>query len=136
VNSNFEERMQIRRQLVELEQLEAQNRIDVNKIQVEISQSTATTAREGDEDIVIDSPTPRSVKHARKEMTILMQNMKKNSKLKASLESQLSEHEERGRLVRQSLQHLANTKEKKFIVELLYRIHVLELESMFEILKF
>jgi kinesin family protein 18/19 len=126
VNSNFDDRTQIRRQLVELEQLEAQNRIDVNKIQVEISQSTSVPHNDDE----VSSPTPRSVKQARKELTTLMQNMRKNTKLKASLESQLAEHEERGRTLRQELQLLANTKEKKFIVELLYRIHVLELENM------
>lgn len=68
-------------------------------------------------------------------MTILLQNMKKNAKLKAALESQSAEHEERGRRLRQELQLLANTKEKAFIVELLYRIHVLELESKYDMVK-
>lgn len=63
--------MQLRRQLVELEQLESQNRIDCNKIQVKISQLTSNSegvsARGPGEEILIgingeNSPTPRPLR--------------------------------------------------------------------------
>lgn len=122
--SNFEERMHVRKSIAELEMLETKNSVLCNTIQVQISRW------EQDNPDAKPSETPRPVKKSRKELSFLLQNMKKNAELKAQYQEQLKLLEKKGEKIREELNNKAKKLENKEYLELLYRLNLLELENM------
>jgi kinesin family protein 18/19 len=117
---NFDERMQIRQTILDIEIQERQNRILCNAHQIEISKLEEGSAMK----------TPRNVAKLRKKLSTLMQNMQKNAELLKENEAKLQKLEYKAKLIRKELQEVCVTHEMQDILGLLYKTHVLQLENL------
>lgn len=128
---NFEERMQAQKSLIELDELGMENNLECNKKQIEISKWESEHPMGELGAAQVEHSTPRAIRATKKELHSLMQNMKKNSKHAEVLKERLASLEEKGKLLCENLQRMAVTKDRKEMLEAEYKMHVLELESLF-----
>lgn len=122
VSMNFEERMQIKKSIAELDTLERANRISANTIYTEISKLQTFDAG--------SNPDKIKLQRAKKELATLLQNMERNGSMKKEFEQKLIKLEEQANIVKNELRDRPLSNEAKDLFEFLYKLHVLELEHL------
>eukprot|EP00741_Cyanophora_paradoxa_P008425 tig00001310_g8152.t1 len=128
---NFQERMQLRRSLIDLEDLNQRNAQEIAKRQAEVDEWDAQWPRGPDGRRPEGAPgTPRAVRAARSEVQTIGTNAGKNGELKSQLERRLRENEAVAKNLRFEMPRRVTSAERRELLELEYRIHVLELENM------
>eukprot|EP00762_Andalucia_godoyi_P001451 ANDGO_00154.mRNA.1 hypothetical protein len=159
ISLNFEDRMQIRRSLMELEEQNIKNVMEINKIQLEISaldlqqnadvhssflhdfHSNASVADsfDGASDVssiatthsnAPRSKTPHRVSEARKEIRTILGNIEKNKRLKVDLIARLKKLEEEAKILHAMLPSMVQTKDMRELLEMNYRMRILELQNI------
>eukprot|EP00818_Percolomonas_sp_WS_P000313 CAMPEP_0117437702 /NCGR_PEP_ID=MMETSP0759-20121206/1667_1 /TAXON_ID=63605 /ORGANISM="Percolomonas cosmopolitus, Strain WS" /LENGTH=1033 /DNA_ID=CAMNT_0005229357 /DNA_START=373 /DNA_END=3470 /DNA_ORIENTATION=- len=125
---NFEEMMQARKSVAELEALELANKIQINKLQLELANTRETISK---------SPVARrntflemSVTKRRKEIEDLVQNMRRNSRMKAEFQEKYEQLELLAITLKEKLkQSAADNRHKQEWLTQLFRLHLLELQN-------
>jgi hypothetical protein len=107
---NFQERMQLRRSLAELQAQNVENAVEIGRRQI-LTRGDAAGGAQAD-------------------IVELQRNIAANTKLKDSLLARLAENESQGEEIRLELDIHGNTEDKKELLSLEYRVCVLELEKV------
>jgi len=144
---NFQERMQLRRSLIELEDQNVQNSIEVGKRQLIIAQwssehgGTKTPAQVTRDKIVLEGRdeagvnemlqgAPQEVWTAWRDMEQLRKAIEKNNTTKKNIAKRLRNNERRAESMREDLATKITSEDRIQLMELQYRIGKLELENM------
>ncbi|XP_002735267.1 kinesin-like protein KIF19 [Saccoglossus kowalevskii] len=149
--SNFQEQMEIRRSLMELENTNMEIAMDTSKHLLTIAEweqekvrraskkSNASKEsldnRESEKDLEKDvesssqSPEPGEVIEARDEITSLLAEQKKTAELKSDLEKKLGVIKGSASKLEEILPNRINSEEQREILSLLCKVHELEIEN-------
>jgi kinesin family protein 18/19 len=152
IAQNFEDRMQIRRSLMELEEQNVKNVMEINKIQVEVSQldrelqslnqappspvPTATSPNisqfdaDAGQSAKDRSKTPHRLAQSRREIRTIVANIEKNKRLKVELISRLKKLEEEAKASHSLLSSVVKTSDMRDLLEMNYRARLLELQNV------
>lgn len=122
--SNFHERMQLRRSLIDLEDLALQNAIEINKRHIEISKWM------GSHPDTAPGELPQVVREVQEEVVTIQRNARKNKKLRKRLLKRLKENEDVTQRLREELPKRITNEDYREFLQLEYRIKGLELENM------
>eukprot|EP00736_Rhodelphis_marinus_P000543 Rmarinus@m.12582 len=125
---SFQERQQLRRNLVDLEDLDLQNQIEIKKRQLEISDWEREVEKRKD----LDQPrqsTPSPVARARVDLKKLNSTVAANEDMRTTLEKRLEENENEGKRLRMDFKQHVDNRERRELLELQYKMHGLELEN-------
>ena len=135
--SNFQERMQLRRSLIELEDQNVQNSIEVSKRQLVVVQWTENLRIEewnANNDIDLSAHiianAPNDVVTAWKECEQLRKAVTKNNSMKKSISKRLRHNEKEAETLRDELSGKITGEDRRDLMELQYQVGRLELENM------
>ena len=134
--SNFQERMQLRRSLIELEDQNVQNSIEVSKRQLIVVQWTEHEGVDQNdlegEDLGahIIAKAPSDVGNAWRECGQLRKAVMKNNSMKRSIAKRLRHNEREAERVRDELGGKITGEDRRELMELQYQVGRLELENM------
>jgi len=139
---NFQERMQLRRSLIELEDQNVQNSIEVSKRQLIVMQWSDDVAgsQKGEHNnktlgstemaTVVLAHGPPDVKDAMSECDQLKKAISKNNALKRNIAKRLRKNERDAETFRSDLGDKVTGEDRKELMELQYQVGKLELENM------
>ena len=143
---NFQERMQLRRSLIELEDQNVQNSIEVSKRQLIVMQwsedmvgspcyknehdSNKCTLGATEMTTVVLAHGPPDVKEAMSECDQLKKAISKNNALKRNIAKRLRKNERDAEAFRADLGNKVTGEDRKELMELQYQVGKLELENM------
>jgi kinesin family protein 18/19 len=139
---NFQERMQLRRSLIELEDQNVQNSIEVSKRQLIVMQWSEDIAGSQKSDngnqtlgstemaTVVLAHGPPDVKDAMSECDQLKKAISKNNALKRNIAKRLRKNERDAESFRSDLGNKVTGEDRKELMELQYQVGKLELENM------
>ncbi|CAM9806509.1 unnamed protein product, partial [Ectocarpus fasciculatus] len=139
---NFQERMQLRRSLIELEDINVQNSIEISKRQLVVvhwahDQSPSLVSGKGAEGIdldqlnlVISQAGPTEVKEAWQECEQLRKAVSKNQMMKKNIAKRLRYNEKEAEKFRSGLSEKITGEDRRELMELQYQVGKLELENM------
>ena len=136
---NFQERMQLRRSLIELEDQNVQNSIEVSKRQLIVMQWSEDVAGLGNNKqtlgatemaTVVLAHGPPDVKEALAECDQLKKAISKNNALKRNISKRLRKNERDAESFRADLGNKVTSEDRKELMELQYQVGKLELENM------
>ncbi len=134
--SNFQERMQLRRSLIELEDQNVQNSIEVSKRQLIVVQWTEAAGIEGnlsdEQDLgaYILASAPPEVATSWRECEQIKKAVLKNNSMKRSIAKRLRHNEREAEKVRDELGNKITGEDRRELMELQYQVGRLELENM------
>ena len=139
--SNFQERMQLRRSLIELEDQNVQNSIEVSKRQLMVVQWTeksGMTEELGDDvdltnsdlSAAIIARAPQDVATAWRECEQIRKAVAKNNSMKRSIAKRLRHNEREAERVRDEMGDKITGEDRRQLMELQYQVGRLELENM------
>ena len=130
VKHNAHKRMELRRSLIDLEDMQARNATESASLQKTVDAWVAAKHPAG-------TPEPRAVRAARAEIEAIEANMHKNTELKGSLEARLvlvearlGKHEAEDARQRSQYSERFKSKDKKALVNAEFRIRALEHMAM------
>lgn len=123
VKHNAHKRMELRRSLIDLEDMQARNATESASLQKTVDAWVAGKHPAG-------TPEPRAVRAARAEIEAIEANMHKNTELKGSLEARLGKHEAEDARQRSQYSERFKSKDKKALVNAEFRIRALEYKAM------
>jgi hypothetical protein len=139
---NFQERMQLRRSLIELEDINVQNSIEISKRQLvvvhwahEQMPSLVSGNNEGGIDLeklnsVITDSGPGEVQEAWQECEQLRKAVSKNQLMKKNIAKRLRFNEKEAEKFRSGLNEKVTSEDRRELMELQYQVGKLELENM------
>mmetsp|Transcript_1193 Transcript_1193/g.1938 ORF Transcript_1193/g.1938 Transcript_1193/m.1938 type:complete len:1119 (-) Transcript_1193:206-3562(-) len=138
---NFQERMQLRRSLIELEDQNVQNSIEVSKRQLIVvqwsgnvikanCQNPAETLDSAQLTTQVLANGPPEVKEALSECEQLRKAISKNNAMKRNIEKRLRNNEKDAEAFRTELGSKITGEDRKELMELQYQVGKLELENM------
>ena len=141
---NFQERMQLRRSLIELEDQNVQNSIEIGKRQLMVvqwshhhgyaqaGQDMAEQGLQNPAEFTADliSRSPDDVKEAWHECEQLRKACVKNNSMKKNISKRLRHNEKEAEKFREELSTKITGEERKELMELQYQVGRLELENM------
>lgn len=147
ITASFQERIQTRRMLFEIEDKNMQNKADIEwrLNQIEAYENCRTDPRPSsvgapatadgqpkEEPFVMSSPKeePASIRNLRREVDVYSSNSDENVALKSSLEKRLCELSEEGKRLWSNLGSRVTRIERRELLELVVQTHTLELENM------
>ena len=127
IYENFQERIQLRRALMEIEEQNATNYLEIRRRQAEI-----TSWRKSEESVIEESKRkiPEDVKQNAKAVQTLRTSSDKNSIKKELMGLQLVENISNARRIRDAIPKKIKSKEKRDFLELEIKNHVLELQNI------
>jgi len=134
--SNFQERMQLRRSLIELEDQNVQNSIEVSKRQLIVVQWTESVGVDGsytdEQDLgaYIVANAPPDVASSWRECEQIRKAVLKNNSMKRSIAKRLRHNEREAERVRDELGDKITGEDRRELMELQYQVGRLELENM------
>ena len=136
--SNFQERMQLRRSLIELEDQNVQNSIEVSKRQLMVVQWSESSGLEmkpgpnGEPDLGahIVANAPSNIASAWRECEQIRKAVLKNNSMKRSIAKRLRHNEREAERVRDELGDKITGEDRRELMELQYQVGRLELENM------
>lgn len=143
--TNFQERMQLRRSLIELQAQNVVNQAEVGKRQMDIARweseaaSSSSSSAAGDALSPLLSPgggkgpqgqAAAAAAAARKEVQELQHSVAANNKIKAQLLSRLEDATQESDGIRAALDEQCNSDERRELLSLEYRVCLLELEKV------
>ena len=136
---NFQERMQLRRSLIELEDQNVQNSIEVSKRQLVVvqwsegrGQTPGNVSRENGSKFTADilaNANPK-IKEAWQECEQLRKAIIKNNGMKKSIAKRLRHNEREAEKFREGLSNKITGEDRRELMELQYQVGRLELENM------
>ena len=134
--NNFQERMQLRRSLIELEDQNVQNSIEISKRELIVVNWTET--RGGAEEPVdaadlsakILAEAPQDVGLCWREVEQIRKAILKNNGMKRSIAKRLRHNEREAERVRDELSNKITGEDRRELMELQYQVGRLELENM------
>lgn len=128
---NFQERIQIRRSMAELQAQQVENTVELGKRQVLMARAGQFTSR-GEDVGGGSSATPKdpTVLIARREMRELESSAVSNSSMKLDLEARLEANEADGEVIRAELERFGTSEDRRELLALQYRVCLLELEKV------
>jgi hypothetical protein len=135
---NFQERMQLRRSLIELEDQNVQNSIEVSKRQLIVVQWADQQARQGhahapDEETFAEEiamSAPSLIKEAYTECEQIRKAISKNNGMKKNIAKRLRLNEKEAESFRDELSNKITGEDRLELMELQYQVGRLELENM------
>jgi hypothetical protein len=131
---NFQERMQLRRSLIELEDQNVQNGIEVSKRQLMVvhwSESHGSTADIDSGDFhAMMAVAPPDIKEAWHECEQLRKAVSKNNSMKKDIAKRLKYNEKEAEKFRTELSNKITGEDRRELMELQYQVGRLELENM------
>ena len=133
--SNFQERMQLRRSLIELEDQNVQNSIEVSKRQLLVVQwteqsHTAAPLESADFSAHLLAHAPTDIVGAWRECEQLRKAVLKNNSVKRSIAKRLRHNEREAERFRDELGDKITGEDRRELMELQYQVGRLELENM------
>lgn len=126
---NFQERIQLRRALIELEEQNDLNFLEIRKKQAEVMLWKKQEVGEGPftpDPTRPKSAVPPQIRNIFKDIQTLKVNTDRNNQRKELMLGQLHENMQRGKAIRESLSTSIRTQEKREFLELLIKNHILE----------
>lgn len=142
ITASFQERIQTRRMLFEIEDKNMQNKADVEwrfaqieayeKCRTERPNSSGGPLPEEAVGFVLGSPKeePASIRNLRREVDVYKSNTSENNDLKTQLEQRLEELTSEGQKQWSQLGTRVTRSERRELLELVVQTHTLELENM------
>lgn len=139
---NFQERMQLRRSLIELEDINVQNSIEISKRQLMVvhwahEQSPSLVSGKGSEGIDLEEMNsmivesgPAEVQEAWQECEQLRKAVSKNQLMKKNIAKRLRYNEKEAEAFRSGLNEKITGEDRRELMELQYQVGKLELENM------
>ena len=136
--NNFQERMQLRRSLIELEDQNVQNSIEISKRELIVVNWTATSSG-GSKEVIKDSAelsakilaeAPTDIASAWRECEQIRKAVLKNNGMKRSIAKRLRHNEREAERVRDELGDKITGEDRRELMELQYQVGRLELENM------
>lgn len=132
--SNFQERMQLRRSLIELEDQNVQNSIEVSKRQLLVvqwsEQSGVQTTEGSDFSSYLIANAPTEIVSVWRECEQLRKAVLKNNSVKRSIAKRLRHNEREAERFRDELGDKITGEDRRELMELQYQVGRLELENM------
>lgn len=127
VVANFEEMMQARKSVIELEALELANKLQISKLQHELSNTKES---------ILKSPASKrtqliqSVSKRRREIEDLIQNMGRNARMKSEFQEKYEQLELLAITLKEKLKlATSDNRQKQEMLTQLFRLHLLELQN-------
>lgn len=120
----FQERLQLRRSMLDLEELQNHNATELEKLKRIVEHW------EEENPDVPPLEAPKVVRLAKLEVQHLKTNIAKNTELKAALASRLEEADKNAQRQRSEFPRLVRAADRKSLLELEFRMHLLELQNM------
>eukprot|EP00604_Paraphysomonas_vestita_P000022 CAMPEP_0174825618 /NCGR_PEP_ID=MMETSP1107-20130205/42935_1 /TAXON_ID=36770 /ORGANISM="Paraphysomonas vestita, Strain GFlagA" /LENGTH=854 /DNA_ID=CAMNT_0016057403 /DNA_START=1316 /DNA_END=3880 /DNA_ORIENTATION=- len=134
---NFQERMQLRRSLIELEDQNVQNSIEVSKRQMilvnwsgDSGVNPTDTLQSTDLATEVLAHGPPEIKEALSECEQLRKAISKNNAMKKNIEKRLRNNEKEAESFRAELSNKITGEDRRELMELQYQVGKLELENM------
>eukprot|EP00930_Biecheleria_cincta_P039527 TRINITY_DN27167_c0_g5_i1.p1 TRINITY_DN27167_c0_g5~~TRINITY_DN27167_c0_g5_i1.p1 ORF type:complete len:978 (-),score=188.26 TRINITY_DN27167_c0_g5_i1:18-2951(-) len=122
---NFEDRVRIKRRLIDLAH-ETKNQM-VQKSHAQVGISQWESGRHSDAD---DGPTPTSIRDLQEQLKFIKSELAKNEEATSDLEGMLLENQEKAEKLQQELPRRVKNKDMRAFLGLVSRIYVMEVENM------
>ena len=126
---NFQERIQLRRALIELEEQNDLNFLEIRKKQAEVmlwKKQEVGNAPADPDPARPKSAVPPQIRNVFKDIQTLKVNTDRNNQRKELMLGQLHENMQRGKAIRESLSTSIRFQDKREFLELLIKNHILE----------
>ncbi|KAA0175522.1 hypothetical protein FNF27_02932 [Cafeteria roenbergensis] len=127
---NFRERMQLRRALIDLEAVNAQNRSEISRKQLDAARAEHSAQVDRSSDSSAAARHSRDKAAARSTVEKLRATVATNSEAKRDLLRRLKENESEAKELRTDIEAHSSSRERRDLLDLQYRVGVLELENM------
>ncbi|KAM8960416.1 kinesin-like protein KIF19 [Pelodytes ibericus] len=142
----FKEQMEMRRSLMQLENINIELHIDTSRHLVTIAEweqdkaqrASKLQQKHGDKlaedtpagnETEVESPEPHEVRVAREEINMLLAEQRKTATLKADLEKRLAETQRKASQLEQMLPKQITSEDQQEVLKLLCRVHELEVRN-------
>ncbi|CEM35074.1 unnamed protein product [Vitrella brassicaformis CCMP3155] len=123
IMQHFEEKLQLKRNLIDLDRLLTENKIEKSRAQVAISRWEAKRDGAGDE-------TPKEIKQITDRMRHVNQNLASNQQKKAEVEDRLRQNYAQLQKLQNELPRRVKNDDMRAFLQLLFRAHVVELGNI------
>ena len=123
IQGNFREKREVKAQLLELNDLNLNNKIQVSKKQLEVH-------RWEKDNMQSDKPVPSWVAQARNDIKTARQNVTKNTRLQRELELKERDLQEECDMLKEQVQRVGLSEERRMLLETEFDLKELELEKM------
>jgi len=132
ITSSFQERIQLRRMLVEIEDKNMQNKADVDWREAQITNYERCRSRSDEEEQGSQAAVeePSSIRNLRREVDVYKSNTMENMALKTELMNRLKELSIEGQERWTNIGQRVTRAERRELLELVVQTHTLELENM------
>merc|ERR1711988_1773982 len=132
ITSSFQERIQLRRMLVEIEDKNMQNKADVDWREAQITNYERCRSRSDEEEQGSQASVeePSSIRNLRREVDVYKSNTMENMALKTELMNRLKELSIEGQERWTNIGQRVTKAERRELLELVVQTHTLELENM------